>query len=161
MPTLQAIVLDGSAALPHIAACTSMGRLALLSDNKTKVRLAHDAREEAVTALALEPSNDLAHHLMGRWHFEMANLNVVVRTLVRVMYGTALASGTDRCCQRGSLLSATALLLMCNHCPLTPAAPCCACLDDRGSFPVFAKVASSYTCRQRPVCCLSTHVALV
>ncbi len=70
-----------------------MGRLALLSDNKTKVRLAHDAREEAVTALALEPSNDLAHHLMGRWHYEMANLNVVVRTLVRVMYGTALAPG--------------------------------------------------------------------
>ena len=70
-----------------------MGRLALLSDNKTKVKLAHDAREEAVMALALEPSNDLAHHLMGRWHYEMANLNVVVRTLVRVMYGTALASG--------------------------------------------------------------------
>ena len=70
-----------------------MGRLALLSDNKTKVRLAHDARAEAVTALALEPSNDLAHHLMGRWHSEMANLNVVVRTLVRVMYGTALAPG--------------------------------------------------------------------
>lgn len=89
----QAIELDGATALPHIAACTSMGRLALLSDNKTKVRLAHDAREEAVMALALEPSNDLAHHLMGRWHYEMANLNVVVRTLVRVMYGTALASG--------------------------------------------------------------------
>lgn len=90
---MQAIELDGSIALPHIAACTSMGRLALLSDNKTKVRLAHDARQEAVIALALEPSNDLAHHLMGRWHYEMANLNVVVRTLVRVMYGTALAPG--------------------------------------------------------------------
>ena len=96
MLTLQAIVLDAAAALPHIAACTSMGRLALLSDNKTKVKLAHDAREEAVTALALEPSNDLAHHLMGRWHYEMANLNVVVRTLVRVMDGTALAPGTRR-----------------------------------------------------------------
>lgn len=90
----QAIELDDTLALPHIAACTSMGRLALLSDNKTKVRLAHDARAEAVTALALEPSNDLAHHLMGRWHSEMANLNVVVRTLVRVMYGTALAPGS-------------------------------------------------------------------
>ena len=96
---LQAIELDDTLALPHIAACTSMGRLALLSDNKTKVRLAHDAREEAVTALALEPSNDLAHHLMGRWHYEMANLNVVVRTLVRVMYGTALAPGECLSCQ--------------------------------------------------------------
>lgn len=90
---MQAIALDESAALPHIAACTSMGRLALLSDNKTKVSLAHDARQEAVTALALEPGNDLAHHLMGRWHSEMASLNMVVRTLVRVMYGTSLAPG--------------------------------------------------------------------
>ena len=97
---VQAIELDGTAALPHIAACTSMGRLALLSDNKTKVRLAHDARAEAVTALALEPSNDLAHHLMGRWHSEMANLNVMVRTLVRVMYGTALAPGQLHNCLR-------------------------------------------------------------
>lgn len=85
--------LDSSAALPHIAACISLGRLALLSDNRTKVSLARDARQEAVTALALEPSSDLAHHLMGRWHTEMANLNMVVRTLVRVMYGTALAPG--------------------------------------------------------------------
>lgn len=91
--TMQAIALDKSAALPHIAACTSMGRLALLSDNKKKVSLAHDARQEAVLALELEPSNDLAHHLMGRWHSEMANLNMVVRTLVRVMYGTSLAPG--------------------------------------------------------------------
>ncbi len=83
-----------------------MGRLALLSDNKTKVRLAHDARAEAVTALALEPSNDLAHHLMGRWHSEMANLNVVVRTLVRVMYGTALAPGETH------ILGLTAALLV-------------------------------------------------
>ena len=59
-----------------------------------QVRLAHDARLEAVRALELEPCNDLSHHLMGRWHFEMASLNMVVRTVIRVMYGTALAPGT-------------------------------------------------------------------
>ena len=35
---LQAIVLAPNKALPHIAACISMGRLAVFSDNKTKVR---------------------------------------------------------------------------------------------------------------------------
>lgn len=29
-----------------------------------------------------------------RWHYEMAQINVVLRTLVRIMYGTALAPGT-------------------------------------------------------------------
>lgn len=69
-------------ALGHIACCISMGRLALYSDNKTKVALAADAQDEARRALSLEPNNDLAHHLMGRWHYEMAQLNVIVRTLV-------------------------------------------------------------------------------
>ena len=34
---LQAIVLAPNKALPHVAACISMGRLAVFSDNKTKV----------------------------------------------------------------------------------------------------------------------------
>jgi hypothetical protein len=36
-PCLQAIVLAPHRALPHVAACISMGRLAMFSDNKTKV----------------------------------------------------------------------------------------------------------------------------
>lgn len=76
-----------------MASCVSRGRLALFSDNKTKVRLAKEAQEAARTALALEPGNDLAHHLMGRWHYEMAQINFVVRQLIRIVYGAALAPG--------------------------------------------------------------------
>jgi len=78
----------------YLGACISKGRLALFTDNKTKVRLAKEAQEAAVQALKLGPENDLAHHLMGRWHYEMAKINVVVRTVVRLMYGTSLCSGT-------------------------------------------------------------------
>ena len=39
---LQAIVLAPNKALPHVAACISMGRLAVFSDNKTKVRCPAD-----------------------------------------------------------------------------------------------------------------------
>ena len=35
-----------------------------------QVKLAKEAREHAITALDLEPSSDLAHHLMGRQAFE-------------------------------------------------------------------------------------------
>ncbi|KAI8467530.1 MAG: hypothetical protein J3K34DRAFT_481196 [Monoraphidium minutum] len=90
----RAVALAPEWAGGYIAECVSKGRLALFSDNKTKVRLAKEAREAAVTALALEPGNDLAHHLMGRWHYEMAQINFVVRQLVRLVYGAALAPGT-------------------------------------------------------------------
>lgn len=78
----------------YLGACISKGRLALFCDNRTKVKLAKEAREAAATALQLGPDNDLAHHLMGRWHYEMSKLNVVVRTVVRIMYGTSLQPGT-------------------------------------------------------------------
>jgi hypothetical protein len=86
-PTLQA-------AAGHMAMCVSRGRLALFSENKLKVRLAKEAREAAVAAVELEPANDLAHHLMGRWHFEMAQINFVVRQLIKLVYGASLAPGT-------------------------------------------------------------------
>ncbi|PRW55985.1 Tetratricopeptide repeat [Chlorella sorokiniana] len=78
----------------HVALCVSKGRLALFTDNKTKVRLAKEAQLSAYKAIECDPENDVAHHLMGRWHYEMAQINFVLRTLVRVMYGTALLPGT-------------------------------------------------------------------
>lgn len=78
----------------YLSSCISKGRLALFTDNRTKARLAKEAQEAAHKALELGPDNDLSHHLMGRWHYEMAKINVVMRTLVRVMYGTSLRTGT-------------------------------------------------------------------
>ena len=78
----------------YMGSCISRGRLALFCDNRTKVRLAKEAQEAARTALKLGPDSDLAHHLMGRWHYEMAKMNIVVRAAIRLMYGTTLQPGT-------------------------------------------------------------------
>jgi hypothetical protein len=37
--------------------------------NDAQVQLAATSCEDAKMALALEPNNDYAHHLMGRWHY--------------------------------------------------------------------------------------------
>ncbi|KAI3436700.1 hypothetical protein D9Q98_006115 [Chlorella vulgaris] len=90
----KCIEADPGRVLGHVAMCISKGRLALFTDNKTKVRLAKEAQQCAYDAIACDPTSDVAHHLMGRWHYEMAQINVVLRTLVRIMYGTALSPGT-------------------------------------------------------------------
>lgn len=91
----QAIDAQPHSAWGYIASCVSKGRMALCHpDNRTRAQLAKQAQDEARTALELDPSNDLAHHLMGRWHYEMANLNFVMRTLVRLLYGAAFAPGS-------------------------------------------------------------------
>ena len=37
-----------------------------------QVRLAKEAQEAAAAALAADPGDDVAHHLAGRWNYEMA-----------------------------------------------------------------------------------------
>lgn len=39
-----------------------------------QVELAAGAAEDTHAALAADPENDLAHHLLGRWHTEMAQV---------------------------------------------------------------------------------------
>ncbi|KAG1657538.1 hypothetical protein FOA52_005424 [Chlamydomonas sp. UWO 241] len=92
---MQAVANDPECAVGHVALCVSRGRLALcVPDNRKKVNLARDAADDAATALRLDPSSDLAHHLMGRWHYEMAQLGPIVRYVVRVLFGAALMQGT-------------------------------------------------------------------
>ena len=52
---LQAMVLAPNKALPHVAACISMGRLAVFSDSKTKVRA-------QLTPLSHPPSRQPPQH---------------------------------------------------------------------------------------------------
>lgn len=91
---VRAITEDPSCVLGHVAICISKGRLALFSDNHTKVKLAKEAQDQVGIALQIDPNHDIALHLMGRWHYEMAGLNVVVRTIVRWVYNTNLMVGS-------------------------------------------------------------------
>ena len=90
----RAIALHPQSPGGYLGMCVAKGRLALFTDNKTKVKLAKEAHEAAHKAVEFGPENDIAWHVTGRWHAEMAKLNVVVRTIVKVMYGTALESGS-------------------------------------------------------------------
>ena len=43
--------------------------------------------EHAERALALDPAYDYAHHVLGRWHYEVATLGATTRFFVRLIYG--------------------------------------------------------------------------
>jgi hypothetical protein len=50
----------------------------------SQVELAAGAAEDTQAALAADPENDLAHHLLGRWHTEMAQVCTKVPMLPTV-----------------------------------------------------------------------------
>jgi tetratricopeptide (TPR) repeat protein len=63
------------------------GKLAVYSDTKTKIRYSRLVKEDAERALALDPNYAWAHHLLGRWHYEVAELGATSRFFVRLLYG--------------------------------------------------------------------------
>lgn len=63
------------------------GKLARLADTRAQIEYARLAHEYATRALALDPAYDYAHHVLGRWHSEVASIPAAQRWLVRLVYG--------------------------------------------------------------------------
>lgn len=78
----------------HIARGVSKGRLAYYSNPREKIELAREAEDSVRDALDLDQRCDIGHHLMGRFHYEMAGLNVLCRAFVRVVYGQTMSPGS-------------------------------------------------------------------
>jgi tetratricopeptide (TPR) repeat protein len=82
-----AIALEPRGAKGHAYLAIALGKRALLEGGKRKVRLAHEIKAEADTALALDPHEDLAHHVLGVWNREIVELSGVLRFFASMLYG--------------------------------------------------------------------------
>lgn len=56
---------------------------------KQKVQLADSVRINAEMALEIDPQNDRALHILGRWHYEVSQFGGVMRFFARLLFGTA------------------------------------------------------------------------
>jgi tetratricopeptide (TPR) repeat protein len=77
-PTNAEVVLS-------IAICH--GNLGLYGDTEAKVRHSRQIHQFAEEALRLNPDYDWAHHVLGRWHYEVAKLGMTRRFLVQLFFG--------------------------------------------------------------------------
>ena len=56
---------------------------------KQKVQLADSVRINAEIALEIDPDNDRALHILGRWHYEVSQFGGFMRFFARLLFGTA------------------------------------------------------------------------
>ncbi|MGV3768165.1 MAG: hypothetical protein ACO1NW_18685 [Chitinophagaceae bacterium] len=82
-----ALKLDPRAADAHVAMAIALGRMAMVASAKEKVAAVKEIKAHAEQALEADPSNFKAFHVLGKWHFEVWNLNSVERTAVKLFYG--------------------------------------------------------------------------
>lgn len=71
----------------HLSLAIAAGRVALNSGTKRKVELSRDIKEHVDQAIALDPDNDLAYHVRGRWNYGVADLGWFARAIVKTVYG--------------------------------------------------------------------------
>lgn len=71
----------------HLKLSVVLGRLALFRGGKEKINLSKAVKASADQALVLNPQCDLAHHVLGRWHQNLANLSWALKTAAKIVYG--------------------------------------------------------------------------
>ena len=83
----RALALDPHNAVNVLSVAICYGKLAGFSDTRTKLEYSRFVKEYAEQAIALKPDYDYAHHVRGRWNYEVATLGAGTRFLVSVIYG--------------------------------------------------------------------------
>lgn len=83
----RAVQLEPGRAEGHLELAVALGRLALHEGGKQKVRLSRGIKEHADRALEIDPRQDRAHHVLGRWNRGIAQLNLLEKAAAQVVYG--------------------------------------------------------------------------
>lgn len=85
---LQAVKADPKNAQAHLALAIASGKWTDFVDAKTKIALSRQIRSEAEKAISLDPKQDLAYLVLGRWHLSVAGVNPFLRFGARLTVGT-------------------------------------------------------------------------
>jgi len=94
---LRARALDPRDPEVRLTVGVAAARLAFYTSNPgRKLELSRVARDEAQEAVRLNPRYALGWHMLGRWHYELAGLNPVLRMLAERIYGRQPAASYDQ-----------------------------------------------------------------
>lgn len=65
----------------------ALGRSSLNKSGKEKINSAKEIKKHVDAAIKNDPKNFKAWHVLGRWHYELSNLNGFERTAVKIFFG--------------------------------------------------------------------------
>lgn len=96
----RAVALAPTDPEAHLALAISLGKLLPLQGSKQQVANSPRIKAETEKVIALDPGNDLAWHILGRWYLNLAEVGSVKRALAQIAYGklpAATYADAERC----------------------------------------------------------------
>ena len=83
----KALQVNPNSVDANFAMSLAMGRMALISSGEEKINAVKDIRTYAEKTIKLDPNSFKGYHVLGKWHYEVSNLNSLEKWLVKVTYG--------------------------------------------------------------------------
>lgn len=109
----QALRVNPNYSEANFVMAFALGRIALISSGDERINAVKDIKTYAEKAIQLDPRHYKAYHVLGRWHFEVSNLNAVERWLLKMAYGSLPKSSLEsslRCYEKSRQLNPGFLL---------------------------------------------------
>ena len=75
-----------------LAMAIAYGRVALTKSGKEKVSSVREIKAYTEKALKINPNNFKAWHVLGKWHYEVSNLNFLEKAAIKLFFGSLPAS---------------------------------------------------------------------
>ncbi|HEU4698297.1 MAG TPA: tetratricopeptide repeat protein [Gemmatimonadales bacterium] len=86
----RAVTANPNGADGHFVLANAIGRASLTLGKKERVRRAAEIRNEALKAIDLDPKQDGAYHVLGRWNAEIMRLSGVTRFFAKSFLGAEI-----------------------------------------------------------------------
>ena len=83
----RAVQADPQSVTAHLCIAVCYAKNFPYVDTQTKVNWSRSIKTEGETALKLDPKQDLGYYLLGRWNYDVANMGIIDRVFVKLVYG--------------------------------------------------------------------------
>src|SRR5262249_74190 len=84
---LRAVALAPNDPETQLALAISYGKMLPMEETKQRIATSRLIKSAADKVIALDPTNDLAWHVLGRWYLALADVGTVKRALAQIKYG--------------------------------------------------------------------------
>lgn len=78
---------DEKYAQGHTGLAAALGSVALISSNKTKVKLSHEVKRELLRAIELDSTDYVPHSILGSFYREIGGLSWIERQVAGLLFG--------------------------------------------------------------------------
>ena len=92
----KAAALAPENAEAQLSVAISYGKMLPFMDTKSQIQASPQIKRHAEKAIQLDPQNDLAWHVLGRWHRTLSDVNMLKRSVASLIYGQLPKTTTEK-----------------------------------------------------------------